>query len=283
MCGNLLQPIQVSGAKMVKLMQLFITIKISVASMASPLAAPTPFYNQAYNETYPPDSVPYIIAHAENAYILLDPYDEDVQKNIVKLKANHNTLGAYISIGTGEDWRTDFKTMQPFLVKTQWDQWHGEYFVSNPQSGLIKIMQARINYIAALGFDWVEFDNMDWAFDDKLRKKYKFKITEPQSIHYFNELCRYVHSKGLKCMAKNMPENIDNFDGITFESYEADKNWWDVDAAQKFLKADKLFVIDHYNSPNCNAVFNDYKKIYNSNISFICEDAKLKKYIHYGQ
>lgn len=253
---------------------------LSTTSFA--VAAPIAVYNQAYIENQKPDEFVDIIANAKNAYVLVDPYETDVEIFVKDIKANGNQIGAYISIGTGEDWRDDFIKMQPYLVKQAWEQWQGEFFVSSTEPALVQLMQTRIDEIATIGADWVEFDNMDWAFDDKLRKKHGFKVTQAQSITYFQQLCDYVHSKGMKCMSKNLSENIDNFDGVTFESYEIEKNWWDVDAAQAFLKTGKLFIVNHYNSPTCDAVFEEYKKIYSDQISFICEDSNLKKYVHYN-
>lgn len=240
-------------------------------------------YNQAYNENFEPDTFNHIITNAKNAYILIDPYDEAASKNINNIKANNNQIAAYISIGTGEEWRDDYAKMKPYLAKQDWDEWPGEFFVSSTEPALVALMHARIDNIAALGYEWVEFDNMDWAFDDDLRKKYDFKTTEAQGITYFQQMCDYVHSKNMKCMAKNMVEYTDDFDGVTFESYEEDKNWWNTNDAQAFLDTEKLFIIVHYGSVKCDEVLLEYKTIYNKNISFICEDIKQKKYIHYNQ
>lgn len=246
-------------------------------------AAPITVYNQAYIENHQADKVADIKNQAKNAYILLDPDQENIAQLIKDLKANNNQVGAYISIGTAEAWRSDFAQMQPHLVKQAWQQWHNEYFISEVAEAIYDVMQTRIDRLGFLEFDWVEFDNMDWAFDDKLRKKYGFLVTKDQSISYFQEQCDYVHQYDMKCMAKNMPEHIDLFDGITFESYEDDKNWWDVDAAKKIATSGKLFIIVHYGSTNCATVYKEYLAIYGDQVSFICEDTNQKQYIHYNQ
>lgn len=240
-------------------------------------------YNQAYQENYQEDKIDDIIATAKNAYVLIDPFQKDIASSIATIKANGNQVGAYISIGTGEDWRNDFSEMQEYLISKQWGQWQGEFFVNSTTTGIINIMKARIDKIALWGCDWVEFDNMDWIYDDELRATYKFEVTEAEGIAYFQELCDYVHQKGMKCMAKNMVVNASNFDGVLYESYTNEKNWWDVSGAQSFLDAGKLVIINHYNESNCGQVYTDYKGIYNDNLSFICEDSNLKKYVHYNQ
>ena len=240
-------------------------------------------YNHAYNENYEADQIEYIALNANNAYVLLDPFQDDAIESIDEIKANRNQLAAYISIGTGENWREDFNQLQPFLTTQQWAEWPGEYFVNATTTGLIEIMKIRIDKIADLGFDWVEFDNMDWALYGDTRETYDIQVSKEESIAYYQELCNYVHEKGMKCMAKNFVENAEDFDGVTYESYQNEKNWWDYSGAQSFLNDGKLVIIIHYNESNCDQVYTDYQGIYNNDLSFICEDNISKKYIHYNQ
>ena len=240
-------------------------------------------YNQAYQENFDADKIQDIILHAKNGYVLIDPFQEGVAASISDIKANGNEVGGYISIGTGEDWRADFEQMQPFLVSTQWGQWAGEYFVDKTNTGIMPIMKARIDSMATWGCDWVEFDNMDWADDDDLRSEYGFHATTSEGIAYFQELCDYVHEKGMKCMAKNTVDGATDFDGVLYESYDNEKNWWDVAGAQSFLDAGKLVIINHYNESDCDKVYTDYMNLYTSDLSYICEGTQLKKYIHYNE
>ncbi|WP_282049032.1 endo alpha-1,4 polygalactosaminidase [Maribacter aquivivus] len=242
-----------------------------------------PVYNHAYIENYEVDQLAYIALNATNAYVLVDPFEDDVAESIAEIKANGNQLAAYISIGTGEDWRDDFNELQPFLTTEQWAEWPGEYFVNTTTTGIIDVMKARIDKIADLGFDWVEFDNMDWALYDETRETYGIEVSKEQGIAYYQELCNYVHEKGMKCMAKNFVENSEDFDGVTYESYNDEKNWWDTSGAQSFLDDEKLVIIIHYNESNCNQVYTDYQAIYNEDLSFICEDTTVKKYLHYNE
>lgn len=242
-----------------------------------------PVYNQAYQENFEEDSIEEIMLNARNGYVLLDPFQDSIVDHIAAIKSNNNEVGAYISIGTGETYRDDFAQMQPYLVTIPWGQWPDEYFVNSTTTGIIELMKLRIDSIADWGCDWVEFDNMDWAYDDDLRAEYGFEVTESEGIVYYQELCDYVHSKGMKCMAKNLVENASNFDGVLYESYSDDKNWWEQSGAQSFLDAGKLVIINHYNEANCGQVYTDYKSIYNENLSFICEDANLQRYVHFNE
>ncbi len=242
-----------------------------------------PVYNQAYQENYEEDKIDDIIQYAKKAYVLIDPFQDNIPASINAIKAAGNEVGAYISIGTGEDWRDDFAEMQPYLVSKQWGQWAGEYFVDETTTGILSIMKARIDKIADWGCDWVEFDNMDWVDDDDLRSEYGFHVTKAEGIAYYQALCEYVHAKGMKCMAKNTVDGANDFDGVLYESYPDDKNWWDVAGAKSFLNAGKLTIINHYNESDCDQVYRDYMAIYGPDLSYICEDKASKRYRHYNE
>jgi len=242
-----------------------------------------PVYNQAYQENFEADKISEIINNAKNAYVLVDPFQPGVAKSISDIKVKGNQVGGYISIGTGENWRDDFDNLKPFLVSKEWGQWEGEYFVNKTNTGIIDVMKARIDSMEKWGCDWVEFDNMDWIFDVDLRKEYGYEVTIDEGIAYFNELCNYLHQKGMKCMAKNTVEGASSFDGVLYESYHKQKNWWDNEGTREFLNAGKLVIVNHYNESNCDEVYIEYMNIYSSDISYICEDKNLKKYVHYNE
>lgn len=245
-------------------------------------AGPFPVFNQAYQENYEPDALADLLGQAKGAYVLLDPFAEDfgadVPASVAALNANGNEVGAYISVGTGEDWRADFAALKPYLVTSPWDQWAGEYFVSSTD-GALPIMAARIDKIAAWGFDWVEFDNMDWAYDNDLRARHGFAASIDEGVEYVQTLCAKVHAKGMRCMAKNMTEGAETFDGALFESYSDERSWWDQEGALGFIAAGKPVIIVHYDEMDCAGVYSSYRKIYGDTLSFICEDSKLKKYV----
>lgn len=240
-------------------------------------------YNQAYQENFEKDNITDIKSKANNAYIIIDPFENAaVAASVKDLQKNGNEVGAYISIGTGETFRDDYNDIKPYLVSRQWGQWPDEFFIYTTTTGVIDIMKARIDKIDAWGCDWVEFDNMDWCFDDDLRKEYGFKVSQEEGMSYYQELCDYVHIKGMKCMAKNTVKGASSFDGVLYESYNDDENWWNENGAQDFLNANKLVIINHYNERKCDKTYSKYMKLYNTNISFICEDCKKKKYVHYN-
>ena len=242
-----------------------------------------PVYNQAYQENYKSDTIAGILLKARHAYVLIDPFEENAREHITSIHSNGNEIGGYISAGTGEKWRDDFDQLKPYLTDKSWPEWPGEFFVSEVKTGILPVMKKRIDKMAAWGLDWVEFDNMDWL-DTESKKEYGLSASVSAAKSYINTLCDYTHSKDMKCMAKNTVEGFENFDGVLYESYNDDKNWWNHAGMQSFLKTGKPVIINHYHESDCDAVYAEYKALYHSDaISFICEDTAQHKYRHYNQ
>ncbi len=243
-------------------------------------------WNQAYQENYAADDVSAILAGAHDGYVLIDPFGSaEARAAIPQLAAAGNTVGCYISSGTCEDWRADFGEMQAYCVGTAWGEWAGEYFVDETAAGLVALMQRRIDAMAGWGCDLVEFDNMDWAFDDENRQQYGFTVTPAEAIDYNRTLCDYARGQGMGCMAKNTTEGATGFDGVTFESYVAGtdpgRDWWPHEELQDFLDAGKLGIVVHYDEPNCDDVYAAYRQAYGVALSFVCEDRGAEAYRHY--
>jgi len=237
-------------------------------------------YNQAYQQNYEEDSISEIVTYAKDAYVLVDPFLNGVVENIESIKSNNNQVSGYISIGTGEEYRDDFVELEPYLTTIPWNDWSDEYFVSETTTGIIDVMKKRIDKMANWGLDWVEFDNMDWL--DENSSDYNLKVTSVEAVKYVNTLCEYTHQKGMKCMAKNIVKGFDSFDGVLYESFNNNKNWWDKAGMKSFLDAGKLVIVNHYNEKECDKVYKEYTDYYhNIEISFICEDSDLERYKHY--
>jgi hypothetical protein len=260
-----------------------IYIPVLMAILGLQMNQPIPVYNQAYQENYQADTIGGILDNATYAYVLIDPFADDLYRYIPQIKAGNNQVGGYISAGTGEEWREDFDALKPYLSTKEWSEWKGEYFVSETMTGILDVMKVRIDKMSDWGADWVEFDNMDWL-NDETRHTYGLKVTEAEAKAYINALCDYTHTKGMKCMAKNTVDGFASFDGVLYESYYDEKNWWDTQGTRDFLRKGKRVIINHYNEYDCEGVYRWYKDFYHTpNISFICEDTNLKKYRHFNE
>jgi len=263
------------------MLDMYVPVLLAVLSMY--YVQVKPVYNQAYQENYQADSIDEILENAVNAYVLIDPFEDNIYKYVLSIKEKDNEVAGYISVGTCEKWRDDFDMLKPYLSSKEWSQWEGEYFVSETTTGIVDVMKRRIDKMAAWGLDWVEFDNMDW-FDEETRVTYELKATVTEAKAYINALCNYTHAKGMKCMAKNTVEGFENFDGVLYESYSDNKNWWDSTGMEQFLDDGKLVIINHYNENDCDRVYMWYKQRYRTeNISFICEYRELKRYRHFNE
>lgn len=252
------------------------------------------FYNTAYEENNFLDNHNYTLKMAKNCYVLVDSDNFITQNEVIKytnaLKTNNNTIGCYMSIGTVENWRSDFKQFvngQDYQSKA-WDEWPGEYMIKAGVNGkitdnTISLMKKRIDKFSKLGCEYIEFDNMDIDENNKMTN------IKGSSMRAYNlELCNYAHSTGMKCMAKNTgPSDVDDdiFDGLSVESYPTNKNWWGLNHTLNFTKTNKPFMISHYkeeNNKKCLEIWRYYRKIYtNSTFGFICSQYKTKHYIHY--
>lgn len=240
-------------------------------------------WNQAYQENYEADTVAEILAGASGCYVLVDPFDStEARDAIPQMKQKGNRVGCYISSGTCEDWRDDFNVIKPFCVDQQWGAWPGEYFVNVTDTGLVDVMNLRIDKMASFGCQMVEFDNMDWAFDSANRQQYGITATAADAEVYNQALCSHARQKGLGCMAKSSAQGAKDFDGLTVESYPDNKDWWTQSDLQDMLNKGGLGIIVHYNESDCQGVYDAYTEEYGNKLSFICEDKSLKKYVHFN-
>ena len=264
------------------MIELYIPVLLAIITTSSLQVLPV--YNQAYQENYRADTIDDILANAHDAYVLIDPFENNIYKYIPKIHKANNQVSGYISVGTGEDWREDFDALKPYVSTKEWDAWPGEYFVSETTTGILDVMKKRIDKMAKWEMDWVEFDNMDWYDDASIHDAYGLKVTPSQAHAYVNALCDHTHLKGMKCMAKNTVAGFERFDGVLYESYSDNKNWWDTKGMQQFLDEGKLVIINHYDENDCDGVYAWYKQRYHTEkISFICEDRGLKRYRHFNE
>lgn len=238
-------------------------------------------YNHAYQENYETDTVTNILNSAVNSYVLLEA-DEVTEEDIAAIKKNNNVVSAYISIGTAEKWRDDFSSLKAYSTQNQWAEWQDEYFIQNLHYYVIETMKKRIDKVADMGFDWVEFDNMDFAFDDVNQIRYGIHVPKDDAVKYYQSLCHYAHEKGLKVMAKNTFRDIDNFDGITLESYDYLFNWWSNDDLVSWLNTGKLALVVHYDDENPPQTYLSYKDTYGEHLLIIIESKILKSYVHFN-
>jgi cysteinyl-tRNA synthetase len=250
------------------------------ASAPSGAGSPRCVWNQAYQENTSVDSLEEILAGAQDCYVLIDPFeDAAAAQAILAMHEAGNTVGCYISAGTCEDWRDDYEAMEDHCTSTEWPEWPGEFFVTDPV-GMLESEKARVDQLAAWGCDMVELDNMDWASDPEQNETFGLEVTPQEAIAYYVDLCEYIHASGMLCMAKSTREGGEIFDGGTFESFSDNRDWWEHEHLQSFLDQGRLGVIFHYDETNCDEAEAWYRERYGDGLSFLCEDPSVGGYRH---
>lgn len=254
------------------------------------------FYNLAYEDNNRLDTLDDTLKMTKGAnggcYVLVDTdnFGGSAASSIASLRANGNTVGCYVSVGTVENWRSDFKKFVKgvdYQVKG-WPEWPGEYMIKagsdgNPTPSTSALMKNRISKFASLGCQYVEFDNMDIDEGNTMTN-----IPGSAMREYNMDLCKHTKAMGMKCMAKNTgPSDADDdvFDGLTVESYPTQKNWWGTAHTKNFIQAGKPVMISHYDEATkrkCTSVWAYYKLKYGSAIGFVCSDDETDQYNHFA-
>ena len=104
----------------------------------------------------------------------------------------------YVSAGTYENWRPDAAAF-PAVVLGASNGWPGEKWLDIRRLDVIlPIMSVRVQLCAAAGFDAVEFDNMDAAFN-----RSGFKVSKAQQIEFNRAMAGVAHFHGLAVGLKN--------------------------------------------------------------------------------
>lgn len=121
------------------------------------------------------------------------------QASINAAKATGAKIMCYISAGSAEDWRDDFKQFPKGTIGKAYDGWPGEWWLDTRNiSALAPIMLARIDACAAKGFDVLDPDNINGFENDT-----GFNISRQQSIQYIRWLAQQAHKRGMAFSLKN--------------------------------------------------------------------------------
>lgn len=140
------------------------------------------------------------------------------QKSIDAAKATGAKLMCYISAGSAEQWRQDFKDFPRTVVGKSYDGWPGEWWLDTSRiKALAPIMRARMDECQAKGFDVIDPDNVN-GFENETG----FEITRSHSIKYIRWLANEAHKRGMAFSLKNsetlIPDVLDVVDMMQSES-----------------------------------------------------------------
>lgn len=196
--------------------------------------------------------------------------DVDDPGAISAASARGQRVLCYVSVGTAEDWRSDFGSFPAEVMGREWPDWPGEYFLDiRRHDVLLPIMAARFRACAAAGADAVDPDNQDqqWAG--------AFPVTEADTVAYMRALAGIARELGLEIGQKNNPDAIDDLVGtldfIVTEACFAD-GW--CDTALAYRRAGKpVYAIEYTDTGVDFEAACDYGRA--TGISFILKDRDL--------
>lgn len=132
----------------------------------------------------------------------IDLYGADGVTPAASDVAQIHTQGAhaicYVDAGTYENWRPD-ASVYPKAVLGANNGWPGERWIDIRRLDvLIPIIGARVQSCLTAGFDAVEFDNMDAAYNVS-----GFKVTKAQQVEFNRAMAAVAHFYGLAVGLKN--------------------------------------------------------------------------------
>ena len=132
----------------------------------------------------------------------IDLYESDGITTAAATVAAIHAIGAraicYVDAGTYENFRPDAAAF-PAVVLGASNGWPGEKWLDIRRLDVIvPIMGARVQKCATAGFDAVEFDNMDAAFN-----RSGFKVSKAQQIEFNRAMADVSHFYGLAVGLKN--------------------------------------------------------------------------------
>lgn len=138
-------------------------------------------------------------------------------KDIARLKARGVFTICYVSVGTIENFRSDFLQFPENVIGNIYGDWPDENFLDIRQMDiLLPLMRKRFHKCRKLGFDAIEADNMDVYENDS-----GFPITQDDNVKYLRALADIARDMGLQIAQKNVPELspllIDKFDFVISE------------------------------------------------------------------
>jgi len=184
---------------------------------------------------------------------------------VASLHAKGKKVVCYISAGTYENWRPDASKF-PASVKGRRNGWPGEQWLDIRQISILgPIMTARMDMCKSKGFDGLEPDNIDGAFNNT-----GFSLTGANQITYNRFLATEAHKRGLSIGLKNDVDQtsqlVGNFDfAINEECFDYDE----CDTLTPFILAGKAVFVAEYSlslsqfCPQAVAMrFNGIKKSY---------------------
>ena len=123
---------------------------------------------------------------------------------VAALHAAGKHVICYVSAGTSENWRSDFRSFPAGVMGANVDGWAGERWLDIRQWNVLSpIVAARVAMCAGKGFDAVEFDNVDGYQNTS-----GFPLSAADQLTYNRNLAGAAHASGLLAVLKNDVDQV---------------------------------------------------------------------------
>lgn len=159
--------------------------------MTVPRPPPGPFHIQFAGALRVPAGV---------SVIEMDGLDSSAA-DIAALRARGLWVACYLSAGSVEDWRDDAALFPAEVVGQPMDGWLGERWLDVRSDTVLRVLQTRIEGLAAKGCQGVEFDNVNGYTHDT-----GFPLSRAQQVDFTRALALRATALGLSPGLKNVPE-----------------------------------------------------------------------------
>jgi hypothetical protein len=155
----------------------------------------------------------------------------------------------YVDAGTWERWRPDADSF-PDSVKGKKNGWPGERWLDIRRADvLLPLMEARVALCAQGGFDAVEFDNVDGAFN-----KTGFPLKPDDQLAYNAALANIAHAHALSVGLKNDVDAGQVEALLPYFDFSVDEQCFqyrECSVLQVFVEAGKpVFNVEYHGSPS---------------------------------
>ncbi len=132
----------------------------------------------------------------------VDLFDTDAEV-IAKMHQDGKRVLCYFNGGAYEEWREDEGSFPSEALGKDMDGWEGEKWLDIRNSGLIPVMQKRLDLAVSKGCDGVDPDNMDSYNNDT-----GFPLTYDDQLGYNRYIANEARKRGLAVALKNDLEQI---------------------------------------------------------------------------
>ena len=200
-----------------------------------------------------------------NIYHDVDVYDidpESVSKKIIdNLHAQNKFVICYVSVGTAEKYRADYKQFNKSVLGNALEDWPDEKWLDIRKFASFKdIMNNRFKFAKNHGCDAIEGDNVDVYNNNS-----GFNVSEEDAIKYIEFLADLAHSNNMLYGLKNSPELISKvMNSIDFVVAEECQEYNECAEYSKITKqAHKpVFAVEYnINKNKVQSVCSNYKKL----------------------